>query len=324
MATTNPPRPTRFALSISDLDEAREFLSETYGGRLLLRRDPGSTTGLNLDLVDAGTFSTSDLTLPARLSFKMDGQDSVIVDTMLGGTLQADRTRHVDRYGPGDVFIGNFPEADYRTHTHNIRVHALTLAPGLLMEVASGHQDGAGVPRFQSVHPVGAAARRQWRATIRYATDLLANPEAAASTLVVGNTARLLAATALAVFPNELVPEPSRRDNIGTGEITLRRAVAFIDDHAHEDIGLADVAAYVHVTPRALQYAFRRHIGTTPMRYLRKVRLARAHQELLAADPTSGLTVTEVAVRWGFAHPGRFSAYYRSVYGVPPRVTLHA
>lgn len=82
--------------------------------------------------------------------------------------------------------------------------------------------------------------------------------------------------------------------------------------------GLADVATAVHVTPRAVQYAFRRHVGTTPMRYLRRVRLARVHQDLVAA----GQTVT--TVRWGFVHPGRFAAYYRSRYGVAPRVTLYS
>ncbi|MEU7612530.1 hypothetical protein [Micromonospora sp. NPDC049204] len=43
--------------------------------------------------------------------------------------------------------------------------------------------------------------------------------------------------------------------------------------------------------PRALQLAFRRHHDTTPMRYVREVRLERAHRALRAADPTTGATV---------------------------------
>ncbi|PRC60869.1 AraC family transcriptional regulator, partial [Mycobacterium sp. ITM-2017-0098] len=44
-------------------------------------------------------------------------------------------------------------------------------------------------------------------------------------------------------------------------------------------------AGSADVTPRAIQYAFREHLNTTPLEYLRRVRLERAHQELKSADP---------------------------------------
>ncbi|MFE0019367.1 helix-turn-helix transcriptional regulator [Amycolatopsis sp. NPDC059021] len=100
--------------------------------------------------------------------------------------------------------------------------------------------------------------------------------------------------------------------------VAVRRAITFIDDHAHEDISAADIAATARTTIRAVQHAFRRHLGTTPMEYLRQARLQHAHQELLAADPTTGATVTEIAARWGFFHPGRFAHHYRTAYGCPP------
>jgi transcriptional regulator GlxA family with amidase domain len=34
--------------------------------------------------------------------------------------------------------------------------------------------------------------------------------------------------------------------------------------------------------------------------------------------------VTDVALRWGFAHFGRFSGAYRARYGLSPRDTLRA
>nr|WP_257019637.1 helix-turn-helix domain-containing protein [Streptomyces sp. TLI_235] len=34
------------------------------------------------------------------------------------------------------------------------------------------------------------------------------------------------------------------------------------------------------------------------------------------------MTVTGVAARWGFAHPGRFAEACRKAYGVAPSVTL--
>lgn len=57
----------------------------------------------------------------------------------------------------------------------------------------------------------------------------------------------------------------------------LRRAVAFIEGSAERDIALNDVADNIHVTPRALQYMFCKHLDMTPMEYLRRVRLHHAH-----------------------------------------------
>ncbi|HJT92805.1 MAG TPA: helix-turn-helix transcriptional regulator [Mycobacterium sp.] len=101
----------------------------------------------------------------------------------------------------------------------------------------------------------------------------------------------------------------------------LRRAVTFIHDNAQRNIGLGDIAAAVGVTPRSVQYMFRRHLGTTPLEYLRRLRLDRAHRDLQAADPAVD-TVTAIAGRWGFSHPGRFSIAYRQAFGTKPSRTL--
>jgi transcriptional regulator GlxA family with amidase domain len=104
---------------------------------------------------------------------------------------------------------------------------------------------------------------------------------------------------------------------------TLRRAIAFIHDNADRDIGVSEIAAAIGVTPRSVQYTFRRHLGTTPLEYLRRVRLDRAHRDLQKADPAVD-TVMEIAGRWRFSHPGRFSMVYRQAFGTPPSATLRA
>src|SRR3954464_4489472 len=95
---------------------------------------------------------------------------------------------------------------------------------------------------------------------------------------------------------------------------TLRRAIAFIHENAHRDIGLRDIAAAINVTPRSVQYMFRRHLGMTTLEYLRRGRLDRAHRDLQAADPAVD-TVMEIAGRWQFGHPGRFSMAYKEAFG---------
>ncbi|MFE1836014.1 helix-turn-helix transcriptional regulator [Streptomyces sviceus] len=102
----------------------------------------------------------------------------------------------------------------------------------------------------------------------------------------------------------------------------LRRALAYIDDHADRPLTVAPIAEAAHISVRALQYAFRRHPDSTPLAHLRQVRPSHAHDEPAAADPEDGSTVTDIAARWGFHHPGRFATLYRHAYDRSPRHTL--
>jgi anti-anti-sigma factor len=112
---------------------------------------------------------------------------------------------------------------------------------------------------------------------------------------------------------------PGRRPYTASGTVGL--AVAFINEHAQDDISVADIAAASFVTIRAVQLAFRRHLDITPLGYLRQVRLEHAHAQLLSAD-ADRTTVTAVAADWHFSNASRFSGHYRAAYGVPPVQTL--
>ena len=101
----------------------------------------------------------------------------------------------------------------------------------------------------------------------------------------------------------------------------VERAVDLIERHAAEALTVEDIAEAVGVGARALQEGFRRQLDTTPMSYLRDVRLDRVRAELAVRDP-GGATVTDVAYRWGFVHLGRFSVAYRRRYGESPSETL--
>ncbi|OSY35159.1 MULTISPECIES: AraC family transcriptional regulator [Pseudonocardia] len=102
---------------------------------------------------------------------------------------------------------------------------------------------------------------------------------------------------------------------------TVARVVELIESSTDESLGVADLAREAGISERALHAAFRRHTGSTPMAYLRRVRLDRVRAELAAADPVTG-SVTEVALRHGFGHLGRFAAAYRARFGESPSTTL--
>ena len=101
----------------------------------------------------------------------------------------------------------------------------------------------------------------------------------------------MLAGATLNAFPNsalDVVTDPNRPGPGTVEPAAVRRALAFIDAHAGESIGLAQIAAAARVGPRGLQLAFRRHRDTTPLEYVRTVRMEGARADLLAADPTTG------------------------------------
>jgi AraC-like DNA-binding protein len=102
----------------------------------------------------------------------------------------------------------------------------------------------------------------------------------------------------------------------------VQEAKDYIESHAADPISVSDVAHAVGTSVRRLQESFRRHAGVTPMTYLRDVRLDRADRALRSADPSGAVTVTEVALKWGFGHLPRFAAAYRRRFGRLPSETL--
>lgn len=123
-----------------------------------------------------------------------------------------------------------------------------------------------------------------------------------------------------------LAAEHPYRDALVTDERlraprAIRMAVEIIEEEADLALTLSSIAARCHVSVRSLQQGFRRHLGMSPMAYLREVRLRRAHHTLLRSDP-SEVTVASVAYQWGFSNLGRFAAAHAARYGETPTETL--
>jgi AraC-like DNA-binding protein len=97
------------------------------------------------------------------------------------------------------------------------------------------------------------------------------------------------------------------------------RAEAYIRAHADSAITIGALADAAGVSARTLFEGFRRFRGTTPMALLKDVRLERAYEELRTSPHES---VTDVAVKWGFVHLGRFARTYRRRFGELPSETL--
>jgi len=101
---------------------------------------------------------------------------------------------------------------------------------------------------------------------------------------------------------------------------SLTRALNWLNVRLDEPIVLDDLAGAAGVRPRTLEAQFKSHLGTTPLGWVRRTRLARARQQLLASDDTAN--VTGIANANGFTELGRFAAQYRQQFGELPSQTL--
>jgi AraC-like DNA-binding protein len=103
---------------------------------------------------------------------------------------------------------------------------------------------------------------------------------------------------------------------------SLAHALHWLNGRLDEPIQLETLAAVAGVRPRTLEAQFKLYLGTTPLGWVRRTRLARARQQLLAASEEA--SVTGVAVANGFSQFGRFAAQYRRQFGELPSQTLKA
>lgn len=298
----------------TDLEEARTRLESDFGAHL--RVDEARGTGRQLSVHRRGTsnFLFGMVRLPAQLSFDCAESDLIVVNTMRAGRIGGDGPSHNFSYQRGEVYLAGFPGANYRCHTDHTAVHSVALPTRFLTE-ATGAPPSL---RFLSVNPVSSAAADAWLATIEQVERILENP-ALHTPLVLCEAARMLAGRIVATFPTTTTPGVSEPGRLMP--VDLRRVITYMESRADTDISVWDIARAAGLTPAGVAYLFRRHLDTTPMAYLRRIRLDRAHRELIDTDGDC-TTVSRVAARWGFPRVGAFAAFYRSCYDQSPYVTL--
>lgn len=117
-------------------------------------------------------------------------------------------------------------------------------------------------------------------------------------------------------YSNQLAPNARPTSQV------LQHATDYIESNLAGEISVGDIAQSVGVSVRTLQNQFARDLDQTPTQYVRNRRLERARSDLADASSTKGVTVTDIATRWGFTHLGRFSGIYRSRFGESPSQTL--
>jgi len=249
-------------------------------------------------------------------------RDLSIIEQHEGESLQLNFGRESVNLRPTDCFLVP-PEQPLLVAWRSIGVGVTTLSFEGLQHDAVGQIDHAKL-NVDFTRPITPAAGRHWSQTIRYVRNTISNsPMLASAPLARRELGWLVNSAALACFPNSTLDAGSIMYSGDTPQ-PLRRALAFIDEHAGDPITLDEIATAARLSPRGVQAAFRRHLDTTPLSYLRSVRMERAHRDLQGAEPGNGVSVATLAAKWGFTHLGRFAVDYRRRFGTYPSQTLRS
>lgn len=113
---------------------------------------------------------------------------------------------------------------------------------------------------------------------------------------------------------------PERSWNAHHRDALVRRAEDYLKAQLERPFDSRALSLALGVGERQIERLFRDAYGHGPCHWHQLARLNRARMALLHADEQG--TVTDIALRFGFSHLGRFSVLYRHVFGECPKDTL--
>lgn len=305
-----------------DISQVEAFVSKIYS-KMHIGAVGACTRARISRRVLAPGVGFDDLDYTFDIGYSAEPQDLLIICDVISSTIRSDRQGIEDTFGPGDQFLISRPDLPYAGVAHSSRLRFTLLDPAILTQVVAATDGGTAVPvRLLDHRPVSRQAQLRLQRAIAYVRDeVMAAPDGPTTPLIASTASQFLAASVLQTYPNTAVRDPGAADRRDAGSDTLQRAISFIEANPDIDLTITDIAQAAHVTPRALQLAFRRYLDTTPLGYLRRVRLVHAREDLRAATAGDGHTVTAIAARWGFTS-SRFSQLYQATYGELPSHTL--
>lgn len=113
---------------------------------------------------------------------------------------------------------------------------------------------------------------------------------------------------------------PSAR-SLGSGDRRdiVDATLAILEATPHSPVSVSAVCGVLGVGERMLERAFRDRLGLSPRAYERERRLRAAHGLILTEG--DHLSITDIAMSFGFWHLGRFAGAYAALFGCSPSET---
>jgi len=327
--TPDPMEPSPFPVAFSprristSIEETQQLLEQAFYPHTLEQRSSGQRFSVTGRRAHVGPLTLGDCLygVDLRMDFGELGTAYHVNLPVSGSIRSRHRNTDVDASDEVAAVFGPQGETIVTRWAAQTRGMVIKIDRAAVEQTLAETLHGAGSSAFHPSIDLRSAEARSWTGLLQVLIDNLANPD---SILRQPIAAMPFAETVVNGFL--MLTNPAYREALEhrTGPVrpaTIRTAVDIIHAEPHTPLTTAELARRCNVRVRTLQEGFQRHLGTPPMAYLRSVRLARAHAELRAADPTR-TTVTAIAHRWGFSNLTRFANQHRAAYGELPSQTL--
>ncbi|MBD8704326.1 helix-turn-helix domain-containing protein [Frigoribacterium sp. CFBP 13712] len=307
----------RFQMSGEDLEEARAGLETSLEGREFRARRAEMPFSYRFASAGDSRLSLQSGTFLAHIQGVIPWSKDYIVSWFRSGAVTIDHPGGQLSSDGSRPFLT--PSETSYSFTMTPHRHGIVHFGASFLEDVATERHGGPPQRivFDYAAVPDAAALSAWQAALGAATPLIVAP--ATPPLARHSAQASLAGALLDLFPWRAVDVPEALRTEHTRK--LRQAAEYVHAFADQPITAGDIASAAGVHTRTLQQLMSQHLGSSPTTYLRHVRLDRARQDLLAADPGSDF-VAGIARRWGFGNLGRFSAAYAARFGEYPRDTL--
>lgn len=166
------------------------------------------------------------------------------------------------------------------------------------------------------LHAASAQRCGAWRRFVVQAFEALATPPSARPARHAAAVSEAALQALAELLGDEMAPAGGPDLNAQRRWKLVARARDIVLGRPDEPPSVQQLCRQLGVSRRCLQASFQEVLGTSPVNFLRAVRLAGVRRLLRTAP-----SVTEAAVHWGFWHLGHFSQEYRELFGELPSVT---
>jgi len=308
-----------------DRDEAEQIVTELYLPNWLDLSKGSAPLGMNVAGLRLGALTAGRLTYGRRVRLRTADAENFHVNIPLRGRAAArSGTGEPVTTGPGEglVFSPGAPaEISWSADCEQLCLMIPRACLEAELEQLLGRSLG-GRLTFDFVADLHSPLGRRWRTVLNLLVDELDHPTHVGRNPLLGSHVEGLVLDGLLLGQQHSHSDAAtRRSPVELGA-AIRHAVELMEERPCEPWTTVRLAAEVHLSTRALQEGFRRDLATSPMTYLRQIRLRRAHEALKAAN-RDATTVRSVAVGLGILHMSRFAAAYRKAFGETPSDTLN-
>lgn len=309
----------------ANLDEVRDYVGRLYCPHRLDRtrdtfdiRFRTHTARLGELVLNCMDYGSENGVITAETSV-VDGH--YLAQISLSGSCSILQDREWIDVPPGHVYIAD-PRRRLMERMSADYAHLMLCIPQATMQAGLAHHIGyrphEPVVFTPSAFALSRAAGLQ-RMIAAICEDLETPERDFARTHVSAYIEKALVSLLLASIPHQYSGAIDRPVS-GAMPYYVRRATAYILEHARNPIAMEDVVEASGVSARSLYAGFRQYHNAAPMEFLKSYRLDLVRSELINAA-RDGRSVTDVALGCGFNHLSKFARDYRLRFGESPSQT---